>query len=91
MSKTTYRQCCLMRALPGGATSYQTTWLPRRFCEIGLNLKLRDESGEWEDGWRVTSVGETVLDDAPDYRKAIRVHRLETGDDEKPKARSASR
>jgi hypothetical protein len=40
----------------------QRAWIPERFAVAGKFLKLHDrDSGQWEDGWQVTSVGDGVL------------------------------
>lgn len=51
-----YKQCCLRKpTLSGYKTT--TTFLPEKFCIIGKVIKLKDNNGEWEDGWVVEAVG----------------------------------
>jgi len=38
--------------------SHTTSYIPEPFCEVGRVLKLRNEGGEWDDGWVVKSAGE---------------------------------
>ena len=56
-SSVTYmRQCKLHKKAGDGSYREQTSWIPERFAKIGKILKLR-ESGVWDDGWGVVSVG----------------------------------
>lgn len=58
-----------------------TTFLPSKFAVMGGVVKLRNEDGDWDDGWVVKSVGATVNEDfLPDSHKAIKEHRKKTGD-----------
>ena len=82
MTKTThFIQCTLKRKISGGV-AITTSYIPQRFAKIGKTLKLKDELDRWNDGWVVDSVGDIVIeaDNVPDYRKAIRLHRQQTGD-----------
>jgi hypothetical protein len=82
MSKTTYfRQCRLVKAIEGG-TRHQTSWIPEPFAHVGRTLKLRDDSGVWEDGWQVEEASQTILveDMLFDSHKGIKSHRKATGD-----------
>jgi len=58
----------------------QVTYLPEKYAVVGKPLKLKGDNGIWTNGWVVKSAGELV-DEPPDWRKAIRKHREETGDD----------
>jgi len=31
----------------------QTTWLPQKYAKAGKFLKLKNDHGEWENGWEV--------------------------------------
>jgi hypothetical protein len=75
--KQGYRQCCLVRE-SGGVSSEQVSYIPEQFAKKGEFVKLKD-NGVWSDGWLVSSVG-AFSDHPPDWRKAIRGHRKETGD-----------
>ena len=44
-------QCRLIRG-----NTLQTAWIPLTFAAVGLGVRLKDGC-EWEDGWRVQSVG----------------------------------
>ena len=82
MSKTTYfRQCHLVKRVEAG-TMHQTTWIPERFAIVGKVLKLRDDGGAWDDGWRVERAGRTRLaeDDLFDSHQDTKAHRRATGD-----------
>jgi hypothetical protein len=73
-----YRQCILRRG-----HTVTTSWIPERFAEAGKVLKLKDDDGEWQNGWVVQSVharlGESRI---PDSHLDIKRHRKKTGDDE---------
>lgn len=55
--KTDYVQCRLARD-----RAVQTAWIPLAFATVGLPVRLKD-GGDWEDGWRVQSVGARMPDD----------------------------
>ena len=76
-----YVQCVLERKIAKGLVK-TTTYIPHQYASVGRVLKLRDDLDRWVDGWKVVSVGVTIVDsaDVPDYRKAIRNHRKLTGD-----------
>ena len=78
---TRYVQCTLTRKISGGV-AVTTSYIPQRFAKVGKTLKLKDELDRWDDGWMVESAGDIVIeaDNVPDYRKAIRLHRQQTGD-----------
>ena len=53
MSKTKfYRQCVLQKG-----NSTQVSHIPVEYAIAGDVLKLRDDAGVWEDGWKVISAG----------------------------------
>ena len=83
MSGTYYRQCFLRKVLSYG-TCDQVLWLPDKFAVAGKLLRLRDDAGAWDDGWRVLSVGDNRRDDAhvPDVHEDIKGHLRNTGDAE---------
>ena len=78
--KTTHCQCVLEKLVhchAGGSYSKQTAWLPKRYAVIGEFLELKDDDGNWTDGWQVTAVGvtketEEVVERSADYRKTRR-------------------
>lgn len=76
-----YRQCRLKRKTKTGH-SIQTSWIPKKFAEVGKILKLKNHEDEWENGWVVETVSETILEESqlPDYHIAIKSHRKATGD-----------
>ena len=73
-----YKQCMLEKKMPG-ALQRKVTYLPTKFAKVGGVLKLKDEQGAWDDGWKVLSVGSTEQEDSS-VRKKIRQHRKNTGD-----------
>jgi hypothetical protein len=54
MKSEMYRLCELSRPVAGGS-AVTISWLPVRFAEEGRNVALRNERGEWVEGWRVDS------------------------------------
>jgi hypothetical protein len=77
MSKLTYyRQCRLQKE-----NSQQMSWIPEEFAEVNKVLKLRNEDGEWDNGWTVTSVGNRLEEHyLPNVNQMIKGHRKNTGD-----------
>ena len=51
-----YRQCHLKKN-DGEHIWEQVSWIPEPYCVVGKVLKLRDEDGRWDNGWKVTSAG----------------------------------
>lgn len=47
-----YRQCKLQKKTANG-TMEQTSYIPEPFCQVGRILKLREDDGTWNDGWKV--------------------------------------
>lgn len=59
MSKEiTYRQCKLQKKVPHGIME-QTSYIPEPFCHVGKILKLRDDDGTWNNGWKVILASRT--------------------------------
>jgi len=73
---TTYNQCRLRRK-----NAEQVSYIPTKFAVVGSFLKLKDEKGNWTNGWEVLSVGEATPENlVPDSHDAIKAHRKRTGD-----------
>jgi hypothetical protein len=47
-----YHQCILHKDIPKG-TKTTTTFLPEKFAVLEKVIKLKDNNGDWEDGWVV--------------------------------------
>ena len=79
--KVYYRQCHLVRPTKTGKME-QTSYIPEPYCVLGKVLKLRDENGEWENGWIVerASNHKRLDEELPDPHKEIKEHRKATGD-----------
>ena len=76
-----YKQCRLSKKNQSGNETWQVSYIPAKFAVVGKILKLKDNNGEWDDGWKVISAGVPVEEKLlPDYRKQIREHRKNTGD-----------
>lgn len=54
MDRDSYAQCELVRG-----NEKQTSWIPSRFAVLGKVLRLRDEGGAWEDGWKILAIHHT--------------------------------
>lgn len=55
------RQCSMERPTAGGHEE-QRAWIPEKFAVTGRTLELKNsDTGEWENGWIVTGVGDGVL------------------------------
>jgi len=74
MKKTKFRQCVLEKTPGHRIVSY----IPEKFAKVGKVVKLKND-GEWDDGWVVKFAGDLV-DEPPDIKKMVRVHRKRTGD-----------
>lgn len=57
MIEVFYKQCVLQKKSENSC-SEQTSYIPEPFCKVGRILKLKDENGIWDDGWKVISAGE---------------------------------
>lgn len=79
MSKKLYKQCTLVRNIESG-TIQTVSYIPVEFAKLDSVLKLQDEEGLWTSGWKVVGVGHDSTDSPPDFHKAIRGHRKNTGD-----------
>ena len=61
MSKTKfYRQCRLTKSVGLGTIWEQVSFIPEEFAFVGQVLKLKDDKGEWVDGWEVASTGQKM-------------------------------
>ena len=77
----THRQCGLVLNLENDTEVHLVSFLPARFAKRDRIVKLKQENGEWEDGWRVVEVGAGVdKDHLPDSHREIKAHRNRTGD-----------
>jgi hypothetical protein len=80
-TKTIYRQCGLVRDLGNDVLASQVSFIPAKFAKKNVVVKLKDDNGEWEDGWKVVTVGVGADNsNLPDSHKAIKAHRRRTGD-----------
>ena len=76
-----FKQCRLAKTIPEG-TKHQISWIPEEYANINSVVKLRDEDGNWDDGWVVRQAGQKSVEERflPDLHKEIRGHRKSTGD-----------
>lgn len=47
-----YRQCELARPSELGR-ELMTSWIPEKIAKVGNVVRLKDEDGEWTEGWEV--------------------------------------
>jgi hypothetical protein len=57
LTEVFYRQCVLIKNIENSYLE-TTSYIPEPFCKVGRILKLKDEDGTWDDGWKVISAGE---------------------------------
>lgn len=51
------RQCKLERKVENGIATL-VSYIPEKFAKLGKIIKLKNEEGEWTDGYKVASVSE---------------------------------
>ncbi|MDF1667832.1 MAG: hypothetical protein P1V97_39205 [Planctomycetota bacterium] len=51
-----YRQCRLEKQTQRGS-KHLVTWLPQKVAKLRNVLRLKDDAGQWMDGWQVMVVG----------------------------------
>ena len=68
-----------MRRQTAAGAVETTSWIPEVFAVVGGVVDLCDDD-VWTRGWEGLGVSSEVLEEAPDWRKAIRGHRKQTGD-----------
>ena len=60
-------------------TTLCVSYIPQKFAKADQVIKLRDDYGNWSDGWIVKHAGE-ITDVLPNPRKAIKGHKTRTLD-----------
>jgi hypothetical protein len=77
-----YNQCTLEKdIIPGRMLVRQVSWIPTKYASLGRVVKLKNDHGEWEDGWKVVSVGDKTPENIiPDAHDGVKAHRKATGD-----------
>jgi hypothetical protein len=48
----TYAQCELRRV----DGKFDVVWIPEKFAQKGRSIRIKDDNGSWEDGWKVMEV-----------------------------------
>ena len=51
-----------------------TAWIPEKFAKVGKYISLKQEKDNWDDGWKVITIGtrmrtEYMLDRSQDYKQ----------------------
>ena len=75
-----YRQCCMEKPAgrpKGGNYAFRIGWIPEKFATIGKFLEICDDSGAWDNGWKVIQVGgrksdKEANDRSQDYKRTRR-------------------
>ena len=73
MAKDFFRQCRLELRSPGKVSS-QVSWLPEKYAVKGKYLELKNEEGEWVNGWQVMDIyarfeASKVRERSQDYKR----------------------
>lgn len=76
MKNNLYAQCVLRKD-----NLEQVSYIPAKFANLNQVVKLKQEDGTWDEGWKVTYVGAVVNEDTiHDPYNAVKEHRKRTGD-----------
>ncbi|MFK7767286.1 MAG: hypothetical protein AB8B55_08700 [Mariniblastus sp.] len=79
--KNIYRQCGLRRELGNDRSAQMVSYLPIQFAKPHQIVRLKNANDQWEDGWKVVSVGQSVdTEGLPNSHQQIKSHRKRTGD-----------
>ncbi len=67
-----YRQCYLVRGV-----SRQVSWIPEKYAKMNKTIRVKDEDGNWDNGWVVQHVGRVRLehDQVMECSRAFRYQR----------------
>jgi hypothetical protein len=81
-----FRQCRLVKRTATGELRL-VSWIPEPFASAGRVVKLRDDAGDWDDGWVVREAGANRLtaSQLPDFHQLSKAHLRATGDAETAK------
>lgn len=60
MSKVEFYCQCVLRKFNGKTTRELVSYIPEQFAIQDNLIKLKNDDGEWVDGWRVETVGAKV-------------------------------
>lgn len=75
-----YCQCTLEKT-EGSKILKIVSYIPQKYSKINAVVKIKNENGEWENGYVVKAVGEAIEEDLlPDRHEEIKAHRRATGD-----------
>ena len=79
MKLNTITQCLLTKRIDDTTTRQQMAYIPTKYARTNSVIKIKLANGEWEDGWRVEFVYDTI-DDVVSARQSVKRHRKNTGD-----------
>lgn len=51
-----YQQCTLEKPSPRGGKVVRTIWGPSKYLQVGRQVKVEEDDGEWSQGWTVMAV-----------------------------------
>lgn len=76
-----FSQCKLVRKTPTGHIQ-NVAWIPSKFAIQGNFVKIKNNEGDWVNGWKVEVAGSSKIEEKhlPDWHKGVRGHRNSTGD-----------
>lgn len=85
MKTVYYKQCRLRKTFVNGSYQETTSWIPEEFAVLNSHVKLKDNQGNWTDGWKVMANDSPRLseEELPDSYKQIKSHRKNTKDSER--------
>jgi len=63
-----YKQCKLIKTSKYGIINV-ISWIPEKFAKQDKLLKIKDDYGKWENGWRVKKVFQGIILDEDEIKK----------------------
>lgn len=79
MSKEIYYKHCHLERKTENGKMVTTSYIPEQFAVVNKALKLKNSSGDWENGWVVKVAGNRTCN-PPDSYIQIKAHKKNTGD-----------
>ena len=64
-----YRQCRLVKRLRDGV-AVQVSYLPAEYARVGRIVQVRENDGDWDDGWVIRAIGPSASADELDAIEA---------------------
>lgn len=57
-----------------------TAWIPEQFAKEGGVIKIKDDNGNWDDGWVIVFARDDAGPEPTPWWQLVRGHRDATGD-----------